>query len=121
MRRHALCLVLATACANRALPKDASVEETFPKQPAAATLLKELNVVTFNVYRQPAEKVIRGIRTDRALKYADLILLQEVHRDESVPTPCSAACALGKDLGFHTIYAPGHAQDKGTDGVAIIS
>jgi endonuclease/exonuclease/phosphatase family metal-dependent hydrolase len=123
MRRHALLLVCAAAgCANRAIPKDISVETTYPtKVPYVASLPRELRVVTFNVHRETASKVIEGVINDRALAGADLIVMQEVHRDESIPEACSAACALGKRLGFYALYAPGHAQDNGSDGVAIVS
>jgi endonuclease/exonuclease/phosphatase family metal-dependent hydrolase len=117
----AVTALALAACANRAVPKSYAIEETLPAQTRTTTLPRQLRMVTFNVYRQPASKVIAGIRGDRALRDADLILLQEVHRDETVPVHCSAACALGKDLGFYTMYAPGHAQDTGSDGVAIVS
>ena len=34
--------------------------------------------------------------------------------------PCSAACAAGARLGLASVYAPGHQQDGGTSGVAIL-
>lgn len=121
--RAPLLAALATlaACANRLPPKDPSIEATFPAKPAAAALPRPLRVVTFNVHRETPAKVIRGIREDRALKDADLLVLEEVHRNERDGGRCSAACALGRDLGYYTVYAAGHAQDTGSDGVAIVS
>jgi endonuclease/exonuclease/phosphatase family metal-dependent hydrolase len=124
MRLFAVTVVAAsalTACANRAVPKDTSPEWTFPVSPQAQTLPSQLRVVTFNVHRETAAKVIAGVTRDPALQNADLILLEEVHRDESIKEVCSPACALGKQLGYYTVYAPGHAQDTGSDGVAVLS
>ena len=117
----AVLLACATACANRGLPRDTTIETTYPVGAYVGSLPRELRVVTFNVHRETARKVIEGIENDRALRDADLIVLQEVHRDESVPERCSSACALGTRLGFHAVYAPGHAQGDGSDGVAIVS
>ena len=120
MRRSVLLLALV-ACSKRLPPKDPSLETTYPKTTAVASLPQQLRVVTCNVHFETASNVIRGIREDRELRDADLIIMQEVARDESVPDYCSAACALGKELGYHAIYAPGHAQGNGSHGVAIVS
>lgn len=105
----------------RASPADKSVERTLPIATTPATLPRQLRVVTFNVHRESPDVVIRGVRSDATLRDADLILLQEVHRVEPSSDPCSAACALGKELHMYTHYAPGHVQGDGTDGVAILS
>jgi len=115
-------LLMFAGCAQHGVPTDRAIESTFPvAPPVAASLPRQLRVVTFNVHMEPARRVIEGIRHDRALADADLIILEEVHRDESVPASCSAACGLGKDLGFYTIFAPGHANGNGSDGVAVLS
>ncbi len=106
---------------NHGIPKDTSIETTFPPPAKAATLPRELRVVTFNVHMESGAKIARAIESDPALRDADLIFLQEVERDERVAAPCSAACDLGKQLGFHTLFAPGHAIAKGSHGVAILS
>jgi endonuclease/exonuclease/phosphatase family metal-dependent hydrolase len=67
---------------------------------------------------QPGHKIVEGIDGDPALKNADLIMLEEVHRSG---TACSGACELGKHLGFYSVYAPGHVNGDGTDGVALLS
>ena len=126
MRRHtALLLVLLVsslaACMVRASPADKSVERTLPLATKASALPRQLRVVTFNVHRESPDVVIRGIRSDPTLLGADVILLQEVHRVEPAADPCSAACALGKELHMYVHYAPGHVQGDGTDGVAILS
>ncbi|MBV8756992.1 MAG: endonuclease/exonuclease/phosphatase family protein, partial [Deltaproteobacteria bacterium] len=41
-----------------------------------------------------------------------------VHRDN---LGCSTACAVARELGFYAVYAPGHANGNGDDGVAIVS
>jgi endonuclease/exonuclease/phosphatase family metal-dependent hydrolase len=121
MVRHALALCLLVACANRAAPTDRSLEETFPKAPPTAPR-GDLRVVTFNVHRETPQKVIEGITKDPALRDADLFVLQEIHRVETkAGQECSPACALGKHLGFYSVYAPGHLQGNGSDGVAIVS
>ncbi|HEU0033132.1 MAG TPA: endonuclease/exonuclease/phosphatase family protein [Kofleriaceae bacterium] len=107
-------------CANRGTPADGSIETTFPTKSLATSLPRQLRVVTFNVHMETATRVLEGLRNDRALEHADLIVLQEVMRfDDAVP--CSVACAIGKELGFHAIFAPGHAMGKGSLGVAIVS
>jgi endonuclease/exonuclease/phosphatase family metal-dependent hydrolase len=126
MRRQSLaCLAAAilSGCLARPSPKDKSVETKFPTTPTTGTgsLPRQLRVVTFNVHREAGNKVIEGIKGDRDLRDADLIILQEVHRKEPAAQPCSAACSLGEDLGFYSLYAPGHVQGDGTDGVAIVS
>jgi endonuclease/exonuclease/phosphatase family metal-dependent hydrolase len=123
MRRLALSALLAVAaCANRAKPPDTTLEETFPQASAVDRDPRELRVVTFNVHRETPEKVIEGITKDRALRDADVFVLQEVHRVEKPGVArCSPACVLGKQLGYYSIYAPGHMQGNGSDGVAIVS
>ena len=121
MRRLLLASLLITGCMVRSRPPDTSIETTFPRAPKVSALPSKLRVVTFNVHRETPANVITGIQSDPKLRDADLILLQEVHRLEPVTEPCSAACALGKNLGYYTLYAPGHMQGGGSDGVAILS
>lgn len=123
MRRLAVTLVAVLAgCFQNGLPKDRSIEATFPAQPAVSTLPRQLRVVTFNVHGEPAEVVAKAIKRDRMLRYADVIFLQEVHRIEKPNAPaCSTACGIGKELGFHAVFAPGHAIPEGSHGVAIVS
>src|SRR5262245_16605954 len=119
--RHVLTLavaVVASACMNHGIPKDTHVEAVFPATPAAAELPHELRVVTFNVEMKPGAEVLAAIQHDRALRDADLIIMEEVHRSY---LGCSAACLIGRALGFSSVYAPGHANGDGDDGVAIIS
>lgn len=125
MRRLVVTLPLVAAlagCFQNGIPKDRSIEATFPAQPALQTMPRELRVVTFNVHGEPADVVARAIKRDRALRHADVIFLQEVHRIETPNAPaCSTACGVGKELGFHAVYAPGHAIPEGSHGVAILS
>src|SRR5258707_2187813 len=100
MRRHANLVRIALSagavvgvagCLQRTVPKDVSIEATFPTASAVRTLPRKLKLVEFNVHGEKARKVIDGIRNDRALREADLIILEEIHRDESIAEPCSAA------------------------------
>jgi len=116
----ALLLGVLSGCANRAAPSDRSLEETFPHQPVAAHH-GDLRVVTFNVHRETTEHVLKGILGDRAIDAADIYVLEEVHRIETGHPQCSPACSLGNRLGYYSIYAPGHLQGDGSDGVAIVS
>jgi endonuclease/exonuclease/phosphatase family metal-dependent hydrolase len=106
-------------CMNHGNPRDTHVEATFPPVAAAPALPHELRVVEFNVEMKPGPDVIDAIEAERALRDADVIILEEVHR--SLKLGCSAACMLGKERGFFTVYAPGHANGDGDDGVAIVS
>jgi endonuclease/exonuclease/phosphatase family metal-dependent hydrolase len=110
--------VIATGCMNHGFPKDTHVEAVFPPTPAAAELPRELRVVTFNVEMKPGPMLLDAIQHDRALRDADLIILEEVHRSH---LGCSAACVIARALGFASVYAPGHANGDGDDGVAILS
>jgi endonuclease/exonuclease/phosphatase family metal-dependent hydrolase len=101
-----------------AIPKDKSVETTFPTTAKAADLPRRLRVVTFNLHMEPGDKIERGLLADPALRDADLIFFQEVHRDG---TACSAACVIARDLGYYAVYAPGHVNGIGDDGVAVVS
>jgi endonuclease/exonuclease/phosphatase family metal-dependent hydrolase len=111
-------LILVGACMQHANPTDPSLESTFPKSPAAETLPRQLRVVELNVHMVDGATIVRGIDKDPALRGADLIMLEEVHRDDHL---CSGACELGKHLGFYSVYAPGHVHGDGTDGVALLS
>lgn len=122
MRRLVLlALLAATGCLVRSKPPDTSIETTFPRTAPAKALPRSLRVVTFNVHRETPKNVIRGIDSDPKLREADILILEEVHRIEPTTVPCSAACMLGKHLGYYTLYAPGHMQGDGSDGVAILS
>lgn len=121
-RRHAaVVFLLLAACSKNGIPKDKSIESTFPKQPQVTELTRQLRVVTFNIHLEPGEKIVRALRSDPALRAADIIFLQEVERDERVPGACTGACVIGKELGFHVVYAPGHSVKNGSHGVAILS
>ncbi|HRC54848.1 MAG TPA: endonuclease/exonuclease/phosphatase family protein [Kofleriaceae bacterium] len=85
--------------------------------PAAALAPRRLRAVTYNLHGISGELTARALREDPATAQADLLLLQEVDSRGA----CSAACAAGKELGFASLYAPGHQQDGGTSGVAILS
>lgn len=114
-------LAVVAGCAQRGLPKDMWIEATFPRTATVAQLPRQLRVMTFNVHMEPGAKIARAMRSDPDLMAADIIFLEEVERDEHRPELCSGACELGKALGYHVMFAPGHAQGKGSHGVAVLS
>src|SRR5687767_15065615 len=92
MRHLAVLVVLLVGCGNHGIPRDRSIEATFPKQPQITEHKRQLRVMTFNVHMEPGKKIVEAIRSDPALMAADVIFLQEVERDERVGEPCSDAC-----------------------------
>lgn len=119
MGRLAVIVALAAVgCANNAIPPNRTIEATFPATPPITELPRRFQVVTFNVHMEPGDKVAKAIATDRAIKDADVIIMQEVHRSVF---NCSGACEVGKRLGYYAIYAPGHAKGNSDYGVAILS
>lgn len=104
---------------NHASPVDRSIESTFPVATiAAVTPPPQLHVVTFNTHMEPGDKIARALANDKATRGADVIVLEEVHREGP---GCSGACAVAQALGMYGVYAPGHVNGKGTDGVAVLS
>jgi endonuclease/exonuclease/phosphatase family metal-dependent hydrolase len=110
--------MLAPACMAHGLPADAHVEAIAPATPKAAELPHQMRVVEFNTHMERGEKIVDAISHDPALRDADVIILEEVHRSN---LGCSGACEVGKVLGFYSVYAPGMANGDGDDGVAVIS
>jgi endonuclease/exonuclease/phosphatase family metal-dependent hydrolase len=100
------------------LPADARVEAVVPAAPKAAELPRPMRVVELNVHMERGEKIVDALEHDPALRDADVIILEEIHRSN---LGCSAACEIGKAFGFYSVYAPGAANGDGDDGVAIVS
>jgi len=113
-----LLAISAAGCMAHGLPTDAHVEAIAPAAPKAAELPREMRVVEFNTHMERGEKIVDAIEHDPALRDADVIILEEVHRSN---LGCSGACEVGKVLGFYSVYAPGMANGDGDDGVAIVS
>jgi endonuclease/exonuclease/phosphatase family metal-dependent hydrolase len=113
----AAAIVLA-GCLNHQTPRDRTLEHITPLESSAAPLPAALKIVTFNLHIEPGAKIIRGLRSDPALRDADVFILEEVHR---IAGTCSTACVIARELGFYEAYAPGHVNGDGTDGVAIVS
>ena len=114
----ALAVIPLVACAalNRPPPRDRSPE--LRVTPAlGATPPTSLRVVTYNIHGVDGARLARALRDNPALGQADVVLLQEV----GAVGPCSAACVAADTLGLASVYAPGHQQDGGTSGVAILS
>ena len=131
MRRLLVVAALfVSACALETIPRDHSIEATFLRasaggvvaatagDPATAELPHRFKVATFNVHMEPGPKVAKAIARDRALRDVDLFMLEEVPRWDA---SCSGACAMGKQLGYHVVYAPGHHSHGKDVGVAILS
>ena len=112
-----LSLILA-GCMAHGLPVDAHVEAVAPAAPKAAELPHQMRVVEFNTHMERGEKIVDAIERDPALRDADVIILEEIHRSN---LGCSAACEVGKALGFYSVYAPGMQNGDGDDGVAVVS
>src|SRR6188508_2740182 len=78
-----LALPLALAgCLQRGLPLDRGIEATSPAGAVDAPLPNQFRVVTFNVHEEPGDVIANAFRADRSLRDADLIVLEEVHRDD---------------------------------------
>ncbi|HET9988619.1 MAG TPA: endonuclease/exonuclease/phosphatase family protein, partial [Kofleriaceae bacterium] len=105
-------------CMAHALPADAHVEAIAPAAPKVAELPRPMRVVEFNVHMERGEKIADALEHDPALRDADVIILEEIHRSN---LGCSGACEIGKAFGFYSVYAPGAANGDGDDGVAIVS
>ncbi len=116
LRTLVLATVSLSACAHGA-PADTSIETTFPERASAKPLPRELRVVTFNLHGQPGDVIARALESDRALRDADLIVLEEVHGHHG----CSSACEIARAFGYHAVYEPEFVDRDGTDGVAIVS
>jgi endonuclease/exonuclease/phosphatase family metal-dependent hydrolase len=125
LRPVLVSLLVLAGCAQRGLPTDRSIEARFPAAPKVTTLPNQLRVVTFNIHMEPAEKIARGIKADRAIRDADVIVMQEVDRREPKGVPaeqwCSGACGVAKELGYYSVFAPGHGVPGGSHGVAVLS
>jgi endonuclease/exonuclease/phosphatase family metal-dependent hydrolase len=123
MRGLAVVVALVvTGCSFQlqGIPKNRAVEATFPGRAAVAELPAHFKAATFNIHKEPGDKVARAILADRNLRDVDLLVLQEVPRAETSPG-CSSACAMGRALGMYAIYAPAHHVDGKDFGVAILS
>lgn len=121
MRRLSVVFAIAlTGCsfALQQLPRNVQVESTFPQQAQVSDLPPHFKIATFNIHKEPGDKVADAILADRELRDADLILLQEVPRWDA---SCSSACAMGKRLGMYALFAPGHHVDGKDLGVAVLS
>ncbi len=97
----------------------------------------ELRIVELNTHGQPGELIADAIEHDPMLRDADVLVLTEIHRsgstDESrTSVGCSAACVVARELGYASVYAPGHAEPaehgehdgaggNGDGGVAILA
>jgi endonuclease/exonuclease/phosphatase family metal-dependent hydrolase len=103
---------------NHGLPADAHVEAVFPATTTADSLPASLRVVELNAHMERGEKLVDALEHDPALRDADVIVFEEIHRSR---LGCSAACVVGKARGFYEIYAPGAAAGDGDDGIAILS
>ncbi|HEY5925527.1 MAG TPA: hypothetical protein VIV11_27770, partial [Kofleriaceae bacterium] len=121
MRRTVAVLAVALAACSFNLqknPKDLSIESTFLKQATVTELPGQFKFATFNIHKEPGDKVAKAILADRELREVDLFVMQEVPRWGDT---CSAACDLGKRLGMHALYAPGHIEGDKDMGIAILS
>ena len=77
----AAAIVLA-GCLNHQTPRDRTLEHITPLESSAAPLPAALKIVTFNLHIEPGAKIIRGLRSDPALRDGEPILeMDRVDRD----------------------------------------
>ncbi|HVK76555.1 MAG TPA: endonuclease/exonuclease/phosphatase family protein [Kofleriaceae bacterium] len=107
--------VTTAACMNRGVPADTSPE--IRPRAGAAVAPASLRLVTYNVHDEPGGAIAAALRGSAALAGADLVVMQEVRAHGG----CSAACAAARELGMSSVYAPGHLEGPGSEGVAIMS
>ena len=111
-------VLVAAGCMNHGLPADAHVEAVFPASSKVGALPRPMRVVELNAHMERGEKLVDALEHDPALRDADVIIFEEIHRSR---LGCSAACVVGKAFGFYEVYAPGAAAGDGDDGIAILS
>ena len=115
-----LAVVTTAACMNHGTPADTAPELRVPGARAGATgglAPARLRVVTYNVHDEPGDAIAAALAASEALAGADLVTMQEVRAHGG----CSAACAAAARLGLTSVYAPGHLEGPGTEGVALLS
>ena len=97
-------------------PRDRSPEVL--AQPVRADAVgRPWRVIAYNIHGVDGVQLADTISSSPALRDANLLLLSEVHGHG----PCSDACVAAARLGMASAYAPGHDEDRGTEGVAILS
>jgi endonuclease/exonuclease/phosphatase family metal-dependent hydrolase len=76
---------------------------------------RELRIVSFNIkFAEHIDRAVRVLRTDAALRNADIILLQEMDGP--------GTAAIAESLGMHWVYYPASVARNGRDfGNAILS
>lgn len=121
---HLLCAAVTVAAAlagcarlDHASPRDRHPEVLAQPRRTAADAADGWRVVAFNIHGTDGVRLADTIATTPALVGADVLMLSEVHAHG----PCSDACVAGARLGMASAYAPGHDEDIGTEGVAILS
>jgi endonuclease/exonuclease/phosphatase family metal-dependent hydrolase len=130
MTRIAIVIIAVLAgCARLPDPRDPRVEVVESATAPAIAADRELRFVELNTHGQPGERIADAIAHDPMLHDADVLVLTEIHRSG---IGCSAACVVGRELGYASVYAPGHAEpaehgvhdgsdDNGDGGVAILA
>jgi endonuclease/exonuclease/phosphatase family metal-dependent hydrolase len=131
----ALIIVGLVGCTRLPDPRDPRVEVV--DSATRVTTARELRVVELNTHGQPGERIADAIEHDPMLRDADVLVLTEIHRslaivDSRTDVGCSAACVVARELGYASVYAPGHAEPAehgehdgaggdGDGGVAILA
>lgn len=114
----ALALAVLAACAHLDHRTPADRRPEVLAQPRSLDPAHgPVRVVAYNIHGVDGAALARAIAANPSLGAADILLLSEVHAHG----PCSDACVAGAALGLASAYAPGHLQDRGTEGVAILS
>jgi endonuclease/exonuclease/phosphatase family metal-dependent hydrolase len=134
-------------CARLPDPRDPRIEVVDSKRPTAAPTSAvaiandrvaaphDLRVVELNTHGQSGERIADAVEHDVMLRDADVLVLTEIHRAVAIDgsrtdVGCSAACVVARELGYASVYAPGHAEPAehgehdggdGDGGVAILA
>ncbi|MGH9626854.1 MAG: endonuclease/exonuclease/phosphatase family protein, partial [Bryobacteraceae bacterium] len=87
----------------------------------STVLAGPLTVVSLNLAREnSADRILEEIRGVRAIRNADVFLLQEVVRDDD--STLSVSEELAARMGYYSVFAPAFTLGPGvTEGIAIVS
>jgi len=121
MRRPFLvAVVVLSGCWKlQGIPTNHQLEATFPAKAPASELPAQFKVATFNIHMEPGHEIAKALVADRALRDIDLLMLEEVPRENG--STCSSACAIGRALGMYSVFAPAHTKHDDDFGVAVLS
>ncbi len=111
-------LVISCSRLNHPDPISPGLEQS--RAPHTARATGEIAVATFNVHMESPKILVAAIVSDRTLRDADVILLQEIEWPSDAGR--SHAADIANVLGMHHVYAPSYGlKGGGSHGIAILS